>query len=473
MSYLTAAEYRLVRSDPSSIVNLYAQHRQSFIAQAHLQGAPESIQIASFASVVAHGLVPYGASKALTFPELLSAKFLSCAQYVRLTMWLTEEFHRTDIAYNAVGWDYGNSVANHSQLFVRAEGASVLLDPTIGLIVRGATLPAVANGVRYGSGTSVSFYDSGRTEGSDIDQFNATVQKEIAAGTLRHKYLIYDAPSPQEFELNFGAHGGSIIGSARSGTQYNDVFDWSGTAWGGRGNDAITGGNAYDKLYGGDGNDSLFGNEGADSLNGENGDDWLNGGLGNDRMVGGLGNDVYVVEGSDKIIEQPNEGRDWMMSDSFHVRLAANVEVGKLVGEAALNLFGNTLDNRLYGNVGANIIIGGLGQDVMTGDAGADRFKFNSIGEIGNGAQSDIIMDFIHDEDKLQFSGIDANAKQDGRQSFVYIGKSAFSGQGGELHYTQSGANIIVAGDVNGDRVADFQVVLRHTSLFGPGDFIS
>src|SRR5215217_478889 len=162
MTYLSSADLNAIRKDPSKVVVAYAKYEAEFVGIAGLGDAPEGVRIASFCSVVAYNLKPYGASSALTLGQLLAADYLSCAQYVRLTMWLTEEFRRSDIVYNAVGWDYGNAVPNHSQLFVYSAGQSVLLDPTIGLIVRDANLPNVAYGVGYGPEKFVSFYNATR-----------------------------------------------------------------------------------------------------------------------------------------------------------------------------------------------------------------------------------------------------------------------------------------------------------------------
>src|SRR5215207_9436819 len=127
--------------------------------------------------------------------QLLAANYLSCAQYVRLTMWFTEEFGLSDIKFDAVGWDYGNAVPNHSHLFVYSGGQSVLLDPTIGLIVRNANLPNLAYGVGYRPDKFVSFYDHNRTAGVNLDAFNAAVQAAIASGAFKHQYGIRDASS--------------------------------------------------------------------------------------------------------------------------------------------------------------------------------------------------------------------------------------------------------------------------------------
>ena len=55
---------------------------------------------------------------------------------------------------------------------------------------------------------------------------------------------------------------------------------------------------------------------------------------------------------------------------------------------------------------------------------------------------------------------LDANAEcLAGDQAFNFVGTSAFSGVAGELHYAPLGANTLVSGDVNGDKVGDFSIL--------------
>jgi hypothetical protein len=53
-----------------------------------------------------------------------------------------------------------------------------------------------------------------------------------------------------------------------------------------------------------------------------------------------------------------------------------------------------------------------------------------------------------------------------------FIGNAAFSHHAGELHYTVVGANTIVAGDVNGDAKADFEILLSGHPALTQSDFI-
>jgi hypothetical protein len=51
MTYLSAADLSLIRSDPSEIVNVYGAHRAAFVQDAGLTGRPEALIVAAFATV--------------------------------------------------------------------------------------------------------------------------------------------------------------------------------------------------------------------------------------------------------------------------------------------------------------------------------------------------------------------------------------------------------------------------------------
>ena len=130
-----------------------------------------------------------------------------------------------------------------------------------------------------------------------------------------------------------------------------------------------------------------------------------------------------------------------------------------LIGDQGHGFFGST--------PGEDTLIGGLGKDTMTGNEGADTFVFESILETGKTkATRDVITDFMHGEDVLDLTAIDANTLIGGNQAFSWRGERGFSGAAGELHFVRENnpgtANdrTIVEGDVNGDRIADFQIEL-------------
>ena len=168
-------------------------------------------------------------------------------------------------------------------------------------------------------------------------------------------------------------------------------------------------------LTGTTGNNTLNGGAGADTLNGKNGADTLNGKAGADKLFGGAGAD------------------------------------------------------KLYGGDGKDMLQGGLGKDVLVGGAGADDFVFKSVAEAGKGGQRDVIRDFSHAQgDDIDLHFIDANTKAGGNQAFTFIGDNGFSGKAGQLQYK----NGIVAGDVNGDKVADFHIEIANHVALHANDFI-
>ncbi len=212
---------------------------------------------------------------------------------------------------------------------------------------------------------------------------------------------------------------------------------------------------------------------GNDSLDGEAGNDTLDGGLGINSMYGGLGNDTYVVENAgDVVSENANEGTDVVQSSVSYV-LGANLENLTLTSANAINGTGNAVANTIIGNSAANVITGGAGADWLNGAGGADTFDFNLISDTTVAAR-DVINDFVHLTDKMDLSGIDANNTIAGNQAFSFLATkgAAFGHIAGQLHYLASGANTLVEGDVNGDAVADFQILLNGTLTLTSPDFI-
>ena len=154
------------------------------------------------------------------------------------------------------------------------------------------------------------------------------------------------------------------------------------------------------------------------TMTGGSGDDRLSGGAGKDTLLGGAGNDV------------------------------------------------------LSGGGGNDVLNGGVGFDLLTGGAGADRFVFEKPGDSPVSPKADHITDFQLG-DLLDLSLIDANTKVAGDQGFNWIGMGLFTGHAGELRFAVVDGSAHVFGDTNGDRVADFEIVLDHvTTLPGATDFL-
>lgn len=136
------------------------------------------------------------------------------------------------------------------------------------------------------------------------------------------------------------------------------------------------------------GDDALSGTAGADLLLGIGGNDTLDGSAGADSMYGGAGNDTYVVDNAaDQVIESNSSvhfataartattvdagGIDLVRAAISYV-LGNFVENLELMGAAALNGTGNSLNNLITGNTAINTLSGGDGNDTLNGGVGAD-----------------------------------------------------------------------------------------------------
>jgi Ca2+-binding RTX toxin-like protein len=135
-------------------------------------------------------------------------------------------------------------------------------------------------------------------------------------------------------------------------------------------------------------------------------------------------------------------------------------------------LYGDAGADRLEGGDGNDLLSGGTGADVLVGGAGADRFDFDAISH-STGSARDQIVDFARAQgDKIDLSGIDANTRVDGNQAFAFIGGSAFAGKAGQLRVGSTNGEAVIQADVNGDKVADFQVAINTGSLAGSDFFL-
>ncbi len=130
----------------------------------------------------------------------------------------------------------------------------------------------------------------------------------------------------------------------------------------------------------------------------------------------------------------------------------------------------------LIGSDGNDTITGGAGFDTLTGGKGADKFIFKSIKDAPlSRSKIEIVTDFSSkDGDKIDLSGIDANADKAKDQAFSKptVGNE-FSGEFtavGQLYFDTTDA--ILYGNVNKDEAADFAIQLSGVKSLVAGDFI-
>jgi Ca2+-binding RTX toxin-like protein len=129
----------------------------------------------------------------------------------------------------------------------------------------------------------------------------------------------------------------------------------------------------------------------------------------------------------------------------------------------------------INGGDGNDKIMGFGGADILTGGAGSDTFRFGAATDSGIGPAADQITDFVSGTDKLGFTLIDTDPITPGDQAFDFIGQGSFSASGtAQIRYGSSGGNLLVLADIDGDGIADMEVVLAGLAgqaLTG-GDFL-
>ena len=254
----------------------------------------------------------------------------------------------------------------------------------------------------------------------------------------------------------------------------------------------LTGNEYNNSITGSEGINTLRGGGGDDTLKGLGGNDVLDGNAGLDYLFGGVGNDIYYVDTGDNVNEAAGEGSDAVYARSSFI-LMTNSAVETLATADyrltnALDLTGSALANNISGNDGVNvlrggggnnslsgldgndILEGGTGKDNMSGGAGIDTFRFTSALQSSVGT-ADELLDFTSGTDKIDLVLIDARSGTPGDDAFTWIGANAFSNTAGELRAQAFGSTIHIFGDINGDSVADFEIIANTTTI-AAGDFV-
>lgn len=206
-------------------------------------------------------------------------------------------------------------------------------------------------------------------------------------------------------------------------------------------------------------------------------DDLLTGGLGADLMGGGPGNDTYLVNDVNDVVgEIAAEGTTDTVIASVSHALAAGSQIEFLRaadGVFDIALTGNALVNTVIGGSGNDTLTDGGAADVLTGGGGADLFVLTVLSDsIAPISGRDRITDFSSlAGDRIDLHLLDANANLFGDQAFTFVGLAGFSGSAGELNYG-TGVDSRIQGDVNGDSLPDFAILLSGVRSLTASDFV-
>jgi Ca2+-binding RTX toxin-like protein len=255
------------------------------------------------------------------------------------------------------------------------------------------------------------------------------------------------------------------------------------------GDDSVRGNLGNDQIFGDSGNDRLWGDGGNDRLFGGAGNDLIEGGSGDDLLSGGLGNDTYRVDSSSDQVEEPDNAGEDTVESSMDFALSYNLENLILIGEARLAGLGTSRANHMTGNVGAtdlrgqggdDTLLGGAGADTLTGgrgmdwmsagvDTARDAFVFQAIKDSGKGLLRDVIADFVRFDDVIDLRPMDANRGTGDNQAFRFTGTDPRSHA---IWWADAGDDVVLRGDVNGDRVFDFEIRILGLSRLSSGDLL-
>ena len=268
--------------------------------------------------------------------------------------------------------------------------------------------------------------------------------------------------------------------------RFNGVGSFTGV---GNGLDnTLAGAAGTDRLEAGDGNDVLIGGGGADALIGGAGIDTASYATATGRVRARLDLPQY---NSGDAAGDSYSGVENLTGSGFDDELIADSQANTLSAGAGNDYLDGFLGNdllaggdgsdRMLGGGGNDVLRGGRGADLLHGGLGADVFDFDGVADSPPGAR-DVLRAALDGElafegvgiaggDRIDLSGIDANASSGGNQAF------AFGGTGiGRVSLVNSGSNTVVRCNTDTDAAFELELVIEDAgilaSAYRPIDFV-
>ena len=276
--------------------------------------------------------------------------------------------------------------------------------------------------------------------------------------------------------------GGGFANFRLVGTSAANALDFSAVTL--TGVAAIDAGSGNDTVFGSSGDDTIVAGRGNDALSGGGGDDLflVGASAGLDTINGGSGNDVIRASAANVSMSVGTNSLsevETIDSGGFANFRLVGTSAGDaldfsqiaLIGVAPIS--GGNGNDTITGSAGDDVIEGGAGRDLLTGGLGDDMFDFN-VASHSRGTTVDVIADFVIGSDIVDLSTIDADGTLGTRDSFLFLGSSAFSGAAGELRVdttTIAGVTRIFA-DLDGNRSVDMEIQLVGTHTLTQTDFL-
>ncbi|MDB5550360.1 MAG: hemolysin-type calcium-binding repeat family protein [Rhizobium sp.] len=279
--------------------------------------------------------------------------------------------------------------------------------------------------------------------------------------------------------VDAGKGNDTVVNSFEGGNQIalgkgNDIYVGTGFSFlnaidivdGGAGNDQFFVSTLLSTYIGGNGNDIFRSNGHKNDFIGGNGSDTISYEFRHeDSVVGDEG--VTVDLNAQAALTGSNSREDFSSIENAIGSLNNDLVIGSNGANTLMGLAGS---DELQGKSGNDVMVGGLGQDFLFGEGDADTFVFQKTADSSTVASArDIIFDFNRIQgDRIDLSGIDADTTLRGNQAFEFIGTAAFTGEAGEVRFS----NGVLSVDVNGNGTADMTVDVRGLTTMLAADFI-